>query len=429
MKLLVIGGGGREHALVWKLAQSKRVTRLLCAPGNAGIGLERLASGDVVECVGVGAEDIAGLLEFALREKVDFTVVGPDNPLAMGVVDTFQRAGLTIWGPSQSAARFESSKIFAHEFMERHGIPTARSGVFDQPAAASRFAAGLGGRCAVKADGLALGKGVVICGDMAQADAAIEAMLVNGRFGAAGARILIQELLTGMEISLHAICDGQRAELFPTSQDHKRVHDGDRGPNTGGMGAYSPTPFLTDRELERVRQQVIVPWLRGCSEEGIDYRGILYPGIMLTASGPRVLEFNARFGDPETEVYLPRLDNDLLEVLEASVTGRLDQVQLRWKPEACVGVVLASEGYPGTYPKGRQIAGLPDAGSMANVKVFHAGTAREGERVVTNGGRVLVVVAWAGGLKEARAAAYEAAGRIRFDGAHFRRDIAAKAMD
>ena len=296
------------------------------------------------------------------------------------------------------------------------------------PSAASRFAAALGGRCAVKADGLALGKGVLLCRDMAQADAAIEEMLVKRSFGEAGARVIIQELLNGMEISLHAICDGQRALLFPTSQDHKRALDGDRGPNTGGMGAYSPTPFLSHTELERVRREVIAPWLRGCREEGIDYRGILYPGLMLTATGPRVLEFNARFGDPETEVYLPRMENDLVELLEASEAGRLDQVELRWSPLDCVGVVMASAGYPGSYAKGREILGLEAAGAMSNVKVFHAGTARQGDQVVTNGGRVLVVVAWAQGLEAARAAAYAAVGRIKFDGAQFRRDIAAKAL-
>jgi phosphoribosylamine---glycine ligase len=415
MKLLVIGSGGREHALVWKLAQSSRVTRLWCAPGNAGIELERLsADGRTVECVKVGAEDLKTLLEFALEQRPELTVVGPDNPLALGVVDAFQREGLRIWGPNQAAARFESSK--------------ARSGVFDDPLAASRFAAQLGGRCAVKADGLALGKGVLLCRDMAQADAAIEEMLVERKFGVAGSRVIIQELLGGMEISLHALCDGQRALLFPTSQDHKRALDGDRGPNTGGMGAYSPTPFLGETELERVRRDVIDPWLRGCLEEGIDYRGILYPGLMLTATGPRVLEFNARFGDPETEVYLPRLENDLVDLLEASEAGRLDQVDLRWSPLACVGVVMASAGYPGHYAKGREIIGLEAAGTMSNVKVFHAGTTRQGDQIVTNGGRVLVVTAWARGLEEARAAAYEAVNRIKFDGAQFRRDIASKAL-
>jgi len=429
MKLLVIGSGGREHALVWKLARSPRVSRLWCLPGNAGIELERLTSnGHPVDCVKIGAEDLTGQLRFAQDQRPDLTVVGPDNPLALGVVDMFQREGLRIWGPNQGAARFESSKAFAQQFMENHGIPTARSGVFDDPVAASRFAATLGGRCAVKADGLALGKGVLLCRDMAQADAAIEGMLVKHSFGAAGSRVVIQEMLAGMEISLHAICDGHRALLFPTSQDHKHALDGDLGPNTGGMGAFSPTPFLSEPELEAVRRVVIDPWLRGCLKEGIDYRGILYPGLMLTATGPRVLEFNSRFGDPETEVYLPRLENDLVDVLEASVAGQLDEVELRWSPLDCVCVVMASEGYPGQYAKGVRISGLAEAGRIPDVKVFHAGTARADDQIVTNGGRVLAVTAWGRGLEDARATAYEAVARIKFDGARFRRDIAAKAL-
>ncbi len=430
MKLLVIGSGGREHALVWKLAQSPRVTQLWCLPGNAGIARERIpGTGRRVECVKIGAEDIASQLQFAQDRHPDLTVVGPDNPLALGVVDEFQRHGLRIWGPNQAAARFESSKAFTQQFMEKYGIPTAHSAVFDDPVPASRFAASLGGRCAVKVDGLALGKGVLICRDMAEADAAIESTLVKRNFGAAGERVVIQELLEGMEISMHAICDGERALVFPTSQDHKRALEGDQGPNTGGMGAFSPTPFLSEAELEKVRRVVIEPWLWGCREERIDYRGVLYPGVMLTAMGPRVLEFNSRFGDPETEVYLPRLENDLVEVLEASVEGRLDQVQLRWSPLDCVGVVMASRGYPGPYTKGRKISGLAEAGEVANTKVFHAGTAEAGDELITHGGRVLVVTAWARGLEEARATAYAAVDRIKFDGAHFRRDIGAKALD
>jgi phosphoribosylamine---glycine ligase len=429
MKLLVIGAGGREHAMVWKLAASSRVTRLWCAPGNAGVAAERLAgNGRPVECVSIGAEDLPSLLRFAEEERPDLTVVGPDNPLAMGIVDLFQGHGLRIWGPNRQAARFESSKVFAQEFMERHGIPTARAGWFDDPLAASRFAASLGGRCAVKADGLALGKGVLVCRDMAQADAAIESILVRRTFGEAGIRLVIQEWLEGVEISLHAFCDGTRFRLFPTSQDHKRALDQDQGPNTGGMGCYSPTPFLSEMELERVSGQVLEPWLRGCLAEGIDYRGIVYPGIMLTSEGPKVLEFNARFGDPETQVYLARLETDLLEVLEASMDGGLDRVDLRWNPMAAVCVVMASAGYPGSYPKGELISGLEGAAGLARTKVFHAGTARHGDQVVTSGGRVLGVTAWANQLTEARTAAYRAVERIQFNGAHYRRDIGAKAL-
>jgi len=429
MKILVIGSGGREHALVWKLAQSPHVEQMWCAPGNAGISEERLAkSGKQVENVPLGAEDLTGLRAFAQQHRPDLTVVGPDNPLALGIVDLWQKEGRRIWGPNQQAARFESSKVFAQQFMEKHGIPTARAGVFTDFAAASRFAATLGGRCAVKADGLALGKGVLVCRDMAQADQAIEEILVKGAFGSAGARLVIQELLEGMEISLHALCDGKAAKLFPTAQDHKRALEGDRGLNTGGMGAYSPAPFLTAPELTAVGRRILEPWLRGCAAEGIDFRGILYPGIMLTQEGPKVLEFNARFGDPETQVYLPRLKNDLVELLEASVNGTLAEIALEWDPRPSVCVVMASGGYPGNYQKNKPIRGLEAAARMANTKVFHAGTARVGDQVVTSGGRVLGVTAWGEDLKRTRDAAYAAVDAIGFDDAHFRRDIAAKAL-
>jgi len=429
MKLLVIGSGGREHALVWKLAQSPRVTALWCAPGNAGIAEERLAkNGTPVECVSVGAEDLPKLLALAQERRADLTVVGPDNPLAMGIADVFQKQGLKIWGPNRQAARFEASKVFSQEFMERHGIPTAKSGAFSDFNAASRFAASLGGRCAVKADGLALGKGVLICRDMAQADQAIEEILVKKSFGAAGERVVIQELLEGMEISLHALCDGKTAKLFPTSQDHKRALDYDRGLNTGGMGTYCPTPFLNAAEMISAQRKIIEPWLKGCAAEGIDYRGILYPGLMITKDGPKVLEFNARFGDPETQVYLPRLENDLVELLLASAEGRLGSIELKWSPMHAVCVVMASGGYPGSYAKGKPISGLTEAAGLPNTKIFHAGTAKSGDGFVTNGGRVLGVTAWAKDLKAAQAAAYTAVDRIRFDGAHFRRDIAAKAL-
>lgn len=429
MKILVIGSGGREHALVWKLAQSPHVTQMWCAPGNAGIGLERCAKGGaLVECVAIGAEDLPKLLAFAQAHKPDLTVVGPDNPLALGVVDLFQQQGFRIWGPNQSAARFESSKVFAQDFMAKYGIATAKSGTFDDPVQASRFAASLGGKCAVKADGLALGKGVLICRDMAQADAAIAEILVNKAFGVAGQRLVIQELLEGVEVSLHALCDSRTARLFPDSQDHKRALDGDQGLNTGGMGTYSPTPFLGPGDAILVTQKIMEPWLKGCLAEGIDYRGILYPGIMLTLQGPKVLEFNARFGDPETQVYLPRLDNDLVELMDACVSGTLGKLQLKFSSQTAVCVVMASGGYPGSYAKGKPISGLDEAAQLPNTKVFHAGTARAGDEVVTNGGRVLGVTAWGKDLRSAQAAAYEAVSRIRFEGAQYRRDIAAKAL-
>jgi phosphoribosylamine--glycine ligase len=429
MKILVIGSGGREHALVWKLAQSPQVTQMWCAPGNAGIAQEKTVKTEKpVECVNIGAEDLAKLLAFAQEKKIDLTVVGPDNPLAIGIVDQFQKNGQRIWGPNQKAAQFEASKVFSQGFMERHGIPTARGGTFDDAAGAKKFAESLGGKCAVKADGLALGKGVLVCANVAEANKAIDEILVSKAFGAAGSKIVIQEFLEGPEISLHALCDGTTAKLFPTSQDHKRALDGDRGLNTGGMGTYSPTPFLSEAQLEQAGRQILEPWLKGCAAEGIDYRGILYPGIILTKSGPRVIEFNARFGDPETQVYLTRLENDLVELFDACVDGTLGRTELKWSPMASVCVVMASGGYPGSYGKGKAISGLDVAAELPNTKVFHAGTAKSGDQIVTSGGRVLGVTSWAKDLKGAQAAAYAATEKIQFEGAQFRRDIAVKAL-
>ncbi len=429
MKLLLIGSGGREHALVWKLAQSPHVTQMWCAPGNAGIAQERTEKTErPVECVNIGADDLPRLLAFAQEKKADLTVVGPDNPLALGIADLFQAHGLRIWGPNRKAARFESSKVFSQKFMEKYGIPTAAAGTFDDAGAAKKFCASLGGRCVVKADGLALGKGVLICANVAEAEKAVDEVMINKAFGAAGAQIVIQEFLEGAEISLHALCDGRTAKLFPTSQDHKRALDGDRGLNTGGMGTYSPTPFLTGAQLADAAGNILEPFMLGCAAEGIDFRGVLYPGVMLTKNGPRVLEFNARFGDPEAQVYLTRLENDLVELLEASVSGTLDKIELRWTATASVCVVMASGGYPGSDAKGKPITGLDEAARLPDTKIFHAGTAAAGDTVVTNGGRVLGVTAWAKDLRAAQAAAYAAVERIHFDGAQFRRDIAAKAL-
>jgi phosphoribosylamine--glycine ligase len=429
MKILVIGSGGREHALVWKLTQSPHVTQMWGAPGNAGIAQERLAKNSApVECVNIGAEDLPRLLAFAREKRIELTVVGPDNPLALGIVDLFQKNGLRIWGVNRKAAQFESSKVFSQKFMEKHGIPTAAAGTFDDAVAAKKFCATLGGRCVVKADGLALGKGVLICTNQTEADQAVDEIMVGKAFGAAGARVVIQEFLEGVEISLHALCDGKTAKIFPTSQDHKRALDGDLGLNTGGMGAYSPTPFLTDAQLAEAANKILDPFRRGCVAESIDYRGILYPGVMLTKAGPKILEFNARFGDPETQVYLTRLENDLVELLDASVNGTLDTIELKWKPQASVCVVMASGGYPGHYAKGKGITGLDAANALPHTKVFHAGTTLKAGQLVTNGGRVLGVTALGKNLKAALAAAYAAVETIHFDGAHFRHDIAAKAL-
>jgi phosphoribosylamine--glycine ligase len=429
MRILVIGSGGREHALVWKLAQSPHVTELWCAPGNAGIQQETVhKTGKLVECVNISAEDLPKLVAFALEKKIELTVVGPDNPLSLGIVDLFQGKGMRIWGPNQKAAQFESSKVFSQRFMEKYGIPTARAGTFDDAAMAKRFAASLDGKCAVKADGLALGKGVLICGRINEANKAIDEILVSKAFGAAGAKIVIQEFLEGVEISLHALCDGTTAKIFPTSQDHKRALDGDQGLNTGGMGTYCPTPFLSEAELAETSRKILEPFMRGCAAEGINYRGILYPGVIVTRDGPKVLEFNARFGDPETQVYLTRLENDLLELLDAGVSGTLGKIELKWNPLASVCVVMASGGYPGNYARGKSIIGLDCAARLENTKVFHAGTARAGDQVVTNGGRVLGVTALGKDLKSARSAAYSAVETIQFEGAQYRKDIASKAL-
>ena len=432
MKVLVIGSGGREHALVWKLALSPRVSQMWCAPGNAGMGQEKLAAksanGRMAECVQISAEALQELLKFATDNRVDMTVVGPDNPLGLGIVDLFQKHGLRIWGPNQKAAQFEASKVFSQRFMQRHGIPTARAGLFRDAADARAFVGTLGGRCAVKADGLALGKGVLMCTNLAEAQAAVDEVLVKKTFGAAGDSVVIQEYLEGMEVSLHALCDGKVARLFPTSQDHKRAFEGDLGPNTGGMGTYSPTPFVSAKEMARVETEIVERWLAGCRADGIDYRGIIYPGVMLTADGPKVLEFNARFGDPETQVYLPRLKNDLVDVFEACIDGTLGSISLEWSTQSCVCVVMASGGYPGSYARGKAIEGLDAVAQMPGVKVFHAGTTSQQGRVVTSGGRVLGVTAWGQSLEAARGLAYGAVEKIHFEGAQYRRDIGAKAL-
>lgn len=428
MKILVIGSGGREHALAWKLAQSGRATEVWVAPGNGGTAGEQWSNHAPIQNIEIATEDFEALTAFASEKNIELTVVGPDNPLALGVVDFFQSKGLRIWGPNKQAAQFEASKAFAQGFMERWGIPTARSGTFSDARAAKAFAASLQGMCAVKANGLALGKGVLLCQTLTEADAAINDILIKRVFGDAGDQVVIQEFLEGTEISLHAICDGRTARLFPTSQDHKRALDGDEGLNTGGMGAYSPTPFLGETEMRAVNDSILTPWLKGCAAEGIDYRGILYPGIMLTSEGPKVLEFNCRFGDPETQVYLTRLENDLLDLVERSLAGTLDMVDLAWKPKSSVCVVMASGGYPGPYKKGIPVLGLEALANLPDLKVFHAGTALAEDQVVTNGGRVLGVTALGQNLRSALDLAYKAVEHISFEGAQFRRDIGAKAL-
>ena len=420
MKILVIGSGGREHALVWKLGQSPRVSALFCAPGNAGIA-------QLATCVPIKITEHDALLKFAHDERIDLTVVGPDDALAAGIVDVFEANGLRIFGPTRAAAQLESSKVFAKEFMQRHGIPTARSGSFSDSGEAQTFARKMQYSVVVKADGLALGKGVIIAHTHWEAALAIYEIMDARKFGDAGQRVVIEEFLEGEECSIHALVDGAGYLLFPGAQDHKRALDGDAGPNTGGMGTFSPPAKLLTPEMEaRVRREVLDPFIAGLAKDGIRFRGMLFPGLMIDAAGPKVLEFNCRFGDPETQVLLARLESDLVDLLEATIDGRLAQTEARWSAQSAVCVVMASGGYPGSYATGKVIDGLDAAGKGA--VVFHAGTRLDGGRVVTAGGRVLGVTALANGLASAQARAYEAVSRIHFDGAHFRRDIAAKGL-
>lgn len=420
MKILVLGSGGREHALVWKLRQSPRKPALYCAPGNAGTA--QLATN-----VPIKITEQQKLVDFAKSEGIDLTVVGPDDALAAGIVDLFQKNGLRIFGPTQSGARLESSKVFAKEFMERHGIPTAKSGSFSDSSEAQRFCQKAKHPLVVKADGLALGKGVIIAQNSWESGLAVHEIMDARKFGDAGKQVLIEEFLEGEECSIHALVDGSSYLLFPAAQDHKRALDGDQGLNTGGMGTFSPPSKLLTPELEeRVRREVLDPFIAGIKKDGLDFRGMLFPGLMVTADGPKVLEFNCRFGDPETQVLLTRLDSDLVELLEATIDGKLASVQATWKPESAVCVVMASGGYPGSYPSGKAITGLEK--SPDGVTVFHAGTRQDGEQVVTAGGRVLGVTALAPDLAAARQRAYAAVEGIEFEGRQFRRDIAVKGL-
>ncbi len=412
MNVMIIGGGGREHALAWKLRKSRRVDGLFCAPGNAGTAL--IARN-------LEITDHGELARFARDNGVGMTVVGPDNALAAGIVDVFQEAGLRVFGPTQKAARFEWSKIFAKEFMGRHGISTAKSGHFTESADAQLFSRGMRLPVVIKADGLALGKGVVIAESSDAAAKAIYQMMERGQFGEAGKGLVVEEFLRGRECSLHAILDSKSYLLLPGAQDHKQVFDGGRGPNTGGMGSFSPSGLLTPEMEARVRREIMEPFMAGLREEGIDYRGTLYPGLMMTAEGPKVLEFNSRFGDPETQCLLPRLKSDLLDILEASVDGTLSDCHPEWSDEAAVCVVMTSGGYPGAYATGTRISGLEDVDP--EIMVFHAGTSTREGQTVTSGGRVLGVTALGATLAQARERVYEAISRIGFEGAHFRRDI------
>lgn len=420
MKVLVIGSGGREHALVWKISQSPKVDKIYCAPGNAGIG-------QLAECVAIKADDLDGLLDFALQNQIDLTVVGPEVPLTMGIADKFQEKGLKIFGPGGKAAEVEGSKTFAKDLMAKYGIPTAKYGAFTDAVEAKAFLNEVGLPCVVKADGLAAGKGVLICETKAEAEAAVDDILVDNKFGSAGSRVVVEEFLTGQEVSMLAFTDGKTVVPMVSSQDHKRIWDGDKGLNTGGMGAYSPAPVYTDDVHAIVVPQVLEATVAAMNTEGRPFAGILYAGLMLTADGPKVLEFNARFGDPETQAVLPRLKSDLVDIFLAIIDGRLDEMQIEWYDEAAVCVVIASGGYPESSDKGRVITGLDEAAATGAI-VFHAGTKESDGTIVTNGGRVLGISALGKDIAEAIANAYKGVEKIKFENMQYRTDIGKKAF-
>jgi len=423
MNILIIGSGGREHALAWKAARSPRVTNVFVAPGNAGTAREPKCAN-----VAINAEDIDGLLRFAQTNGVELTIVGPEAPLVLGVVDRFQAEGLRIFGPSRAGAQLEGSKAFAKDFLARHNIPTAAYGNFTEVAAAEAFIRAHGAPIVVKADGLAAGKGVIIAQTVDEAIAAVRDMLAGNAFGEAGHRVVVEEFLQGEEASFIVMADGEHVLPLATSQDHKRVGDGDTGPNTGGMGAYSPAPVVTDAIHARVMREVILPTIRGMKTEGVPYTGFLYAGLMIDDAGtPRVLEFNCRFGDPETQPVMLRLRSDLVALIDAALDGELDTVSAEWDPRPALGVVMAAGGYPGSYNKGDAIDGLP-AQESDDRKVFHAGTALQDGQVVTSGGRVLCVTALGASVAEAQHRAYEVVGQIRWNGAQYRHDIGYRAI-
>lgn len=419
--ILVIGSGGREHALAWKLAQSPHVGKIYVAPGNGG-------TRKVGENVPIEPADIASLARFAKERAVDLTVVGPEGPLAAGIVSLFRVCGLRIFGPTRPAAEIETSKAFAKHFMLRRRIPTAPFGVFDEYDEAVRYVRDRGAPIVVKASGLAQGKGAYPCVTIPEAEEALKEIMVRRVYGAAGETVVIEEFLRGDELSIHAFCDGKTAVMFPPAQDHKPVFDGDRGPNTGGMGAYAPVPSVTREVLREIQEKIVQSALDGLATQGTPFVGCLYPGLKMTADGPYVLEFNARFGDPETQAYMRLLKTDLFEILAACVEGRLDQMTIEWHDGFAICVVIASHGYPGPYEKGFTISGIEGAESLAEAVVFHAGTFYENSQLRTTGGRVLGVTMTAPTLQAARDAAYEAVNRISFQGMQYRKDIGAKAI-
>lgn len=429
MKVLVIGSGGREHTLTWKLAQSKKVSKIYCIPGNGGIS-------QIAECVSLDPLNFPEVVEFAKKENVDLTVVGPEVPLVAGIVDFFRAKGLRIFGPNMRAAQMEGSKVFAKNFMKKYNIPTAEFEVFESSKDALAYVEKLSrsseqaGKfsCVVKADGLAAGKGAIICGTKEEAMDAIRSIMEDRIFGDAGNKVIIEEKMEGEEASLIGLCDGET--IIPTipSQDHKPVFDEDKGPNTGGMGAYAPAPVVTDDVYCWAERRIFNNFLKGVKTEGIEFKGVVYAGIMITSEGPKVLEFNVRFGDPENQAVLPLLKTDLVDLLEATIDGKLKEIPLEWEKKSCVCVVVASGGYPMSYEKGKEILGLDKVGRKNDVYVFHAGTKKDGSRFLTSGGRVMGVTGWKDTLKGAIDLTYEAVKEINFEGMHYRRDIGVKGL-
>jgi phosphoribosylamine--glycine ligase len=427
MNILLVGSGGREHALAWKIAESPKCTKLYCAPGSDGIA-------KIAESVAIKAEDIKGLLEFAKRHKIDLTVVGPEMPLVAGIVDAFQKEGLRIFGPTKELAAIEGSKVFAKEYMKSLGVPTADFQVFDNYDDAAKYVTTKRVPLVIKADGLAAGKGVSVCKVIEEQKAVLKEMMVNRAFGDAANKVIIEECLVGEEASIIVISDGKNVVPLASSQDHKRVFDGDKGPNTGGMGAYSPAPAITNEVFKKILDTCVLPVIRGLAAEGKPYKGVLYAGIMLTEKGPYVLEFNARFGDPETQAIMPRLKSDIVELMERSIDGKLEGFTLQWDPRPCVSVVIASGGYPKSFKTGADISGLDAAAKLKDVVIFHAGTkmgrrsSDEHSLFLTAGGRVLNVTALGADYKTAIEVCYNAVRMIRFDKMHYRTDIAYRAI-
>jgi phosphoribosylamine---glycine ligase len=421
MRVLIIGGGGREHALAWKIGQSPKVGQVFCAPGNAG-------TAEVAKNVDIPADDIDHLLEFAKDNNIGLTVVGPEQPLVLGIVDRFRERGLKVFGPTALAAELEGSKVFSKDLMKKYGIPTANYHASASVQEALDTARKNKGPCVIKADGLAAGKGVIICKTSAEAVTAITSIMVDKDFGEAGAHIVNEEFMEGQEVSLLAFTDGKTVLPLESAQDHKAAYEGDTGPNTGGMGAYSPAPVFTEALRQEVMETIMIPTVRAMEKEGRTYQGILYAGLMLTTDGPRVLEFNARFGDPETQPLLLRMESDIVPLFEACIDGTLDKEQVEWKTQPAVCVVMAAEGYPASYQKGKAIEGLDAVAGLSDVMVFHAGTRRLKGKVVTSGGRVLGVTALGADTKTAIANAYRAVKQISWEGVHYRKDIGGKAI-